>query len=128
MEHIKIEATKDSPGVDFDFQANTFELSGKSYMEDANNFFNPIVEKFEAHLTDHRGAEVTFNFRMTYFNSSSARYVFRIINFLDEIAESTDNVSIVWQYEEDDDAMEEHGEEFGEDLEHASFEMKPITD
>ena len=128
MENIKIEATKNSPEVAFDFRSNIFELSGKSYMEDANTFYNRIMENFETHLLAQNDAEVLFNLRLTYFNSTTARFVFRIFSYLDETAERSNTVSIVWHFEEDDDTMEEHGEEFGEDLEHASFEMKPIKD
>jgi len=45
---------------------------------------------------------------------------------LDEAAENGNNVTINWAYDEEDDNMEELGEEFGEDLEHATFNLKVI--
>ena len=127
MENIIIAGAKNIPKVDFNFQTNIFELSGKCYMEEANVFFKPIMEKFITHLNSLNGVAVVFNFKMIYFNSSSARFVLRIFDQLDETAKQGNEVSIIWNYEEDDDTMEEHGEEFGEDLEHASFELKPIA-
>ena len=126
MENIRIDGTKNSPEVNFDFQSNVFGLAGKSYMEDANGFFRPIFEDFSSHLASLDNATVVFNFQMTYFNSSSARYVLRIFDQLDEAAKNGNKVSIFWYYDEDDGTMEEHGEEFGEDLEHAVFEMKKV--
>lgn len=128
MENIKIEGTDRSPDVDFDFQANIFSLRGMCYLENVSEFFKPVLEVFEPYLKDLSDAEVSFSFHMSYFNSSSARIIMRLFDLLDATAERGNKVSIIWNYEEDDDSMEEQGEDFGEDLEHASFEMKAIPD
>lgn len=126
MENINIEGTKNSPKVDFNFQLNVFNLDGSSYMEKPDVFFNPIIEKFKTHLIDSTG-DVVFNFRMIYFNSMSTRFIMRFFDNLEPYAENGNKVSIFWYYEEDDDTMEELGEEFGEDLEHASFALKEMS-
>jgi len=36
-------------------------------------------------------------------------------------------VTIVWHYDEEDDTMQELGEEFGEDLEHAAFRLTKLA-
>ena len=43
-----------------------------------------------------------------------------------DCSSNASNVHVVWIHEADDDNMEEMGEEFGEDLEHATFELKAI--
>ena len=48
-----------------------------------------------------------------------------LFDILDSAAEDN-QVVINWHFEEDDDNMEELGEEFGEDLENAKFELKKI--
>ncbi len=127
MENIKIKGEKNSPGVDFNFQSNIFDLVGECYMEDADGFFKPIMEKFAEHLSSLDGAEIVFTVRLTYFNSSSARFIMRAMDQLDATAKQGNKVSIIWHFAEGDDIMEEHGEEFGEDLEYATFEMKQFA-
>lgn len=127
MENIKIEATERSPQIHFDFGANTFSLKGESYPEDVSAFFGPVIGTLEEHFGTLNGADVTFTFDLIYFNSSTAKVLMGLFDTLDEAAENGNNVSIIWSYEEEDDNMEELGEEFGEDLEHAKFEMKAYT-
>jgi hypothetical protein len=46
---------------------------------------------------------------------------------LDEAADSGAEVEVYWYYDEEDDTMRELGEEFGEDLEHATFHLEKMT-
>ena len=120
MESIKIEGTDNAPKVEFDFAANVFELRGMSYMEDANDFYESLLEKLGTHLGELTGVRVQFDFELPYFNSSSARVVFRLFGMLDAAAKAGNNVTINWHHGDDED-IEEHGEDFAEDLEHAKF-------
>lgn len=127
MENITIEATERSPEINFDFGSNTFALKGESYPEDVSAFFGPVIGSLEEHLSNLNGANITFTFDLIYFNSSTAKVLMGLFDTLDEAAENGNGVSIIWSYEEDDDNMEELGQEFGEDLMHAKFEMKAYT-
>jgi len=128
VENIKIDRTDTSPEIDFDFQANIFGLRGMSYQENVSEFFDPLLDIFSSHLQNLGGAELIFNFQMTYFNSISARIILRIFDMLEASAKRGNKIFVIWIYREDDDGMEEQGEDFGEDLEHASFELKVIPD
>ena len=126
MDNIKIDATERSPEVDFDFGANVFSLRGESYPEDVTAFYGPVLESLESHLGDQSGAKIQFNFELIYFNSSTAKVLMGLFETLDEAAEEGNDILVTWAYEKDDDNMEELGEEFAEDLEHAKFEMKVL--
>ena len=126
MENINIPAGERSPEIDFDFAANTFAIRGESYPEDVNAFFGPMVQKLESYLETLNGANVQFTFELIYFNSSTAKILMSLFETLDEAAESGNEVQVSWLHEEDDDNMQEMGEEFGEDLVHAKFELKKI--
>ncbi|GAB6051516.1 DUF1987 domain-containing protein [Magnetospira thiophila] len=126
MENIKVGATDRSPEVDFDFASNIFSLRGESYPEDVTAFYGPMVAQLEEHLAKLNGATVQFNFELIYFNSSSAKILMGLFDLLDETAGNGNSVTITWTYESDDDNMQELGEEFGEDLENATFELKEI--
>lgn len=123
MENIKIEATERAPEVDFNFETNTFLLKGESYPEDVNEFYGSVMDSLEAHLKSLDGAKVSFTFELVYFNSSSAKILMGLFELLDEVAEKGNEVHVIWAYEEDDDNMEEMGEEFCEELEHATYKL-----
>ncbi|MBF0399133.1 MAG: DUF1987 domain-containing protein [Magnetococcales bacterium] len=122
MDTIKIEASERSPGVDFDFAGNIFSLHGESYPEDVSAFYGPLVKALREYLEQQNGAEITFNFELVYFNSSSAKVLIGLFDLLDSAA-SDNQVVVNWYFEEDDDNMKELGEEFGEELEKATFNM-----
>ena len=126
MENIRIEATDRSPHIDFDFDKNVFVVKGESYPEDVAAFYGPVLDALEQHLEEIDGAEIRFDFELIYFNSSTAKILMGLFETLDEAAEDGNDVLVTWTFEEDDDTMEELGEEFAEDLEHARFEMKKV--
>ena len=123
MNNIQIEATERSPKIDFNFAENNFAMRGESYPEDVSEFFGEIMKQFYEYVADLVDAEITFTFELIYFNSSTAKVLMGVFDRLDEIAEEGNKVIINWCFEEDDDNMEELGEEFGEDLEHAEFNL-----
>lgn len=128
MENIKVAASERTPNVDFDFETNRFALSGESYPEDVTAFFGPMIGKLEEHLDNLTGATVQFDFEFIYFNSSTAKVLMGLFDTLDQTASNDNTVKIRWLYEEDDENMQELGEEFGEDLEYAEFELRAVSD
>ncbi|MBF0549662.1 MAG: DUF1987 domain-containing protein [Deltaproteobacteria bacterium] len=125
MEKLHIEATERSPEIDFDFGTNVFSVRGESYPEDVAEFFGPVIKKLNGHLETLGDADVTFNLELVYFNSTSAKIFMSLFETLESVAANGNRVVINWYYEEDDDNMEELGQEFGEDLEQAKFNMVP---
>jgi hypothetical protein len=123
MDNIRIEATERTPEVDFAFDENVFALRGEAYPEDVNDFFGPLIDQLDGHMTSLDGADITFNFELIYFNSSTAKILMMLFELLDSTAEKGNQVTVNWIYEADDDNMEELGEEYGEDLEHAAFNL-----
>ena len=125
-ENISIEATERSPAIEFDFEQNSFSIRGESYPEDVASFFGPVIGQLDEHLSSLSGGAVHFDFVLIYFNSSSAKVLMGLFDRLDEIAGGGVSVTINWYYDEEDDTMEELGQEFAEDLENATFNLKSI--
>jgi hypothetical protein len=123
MEPLHIAATPNTPEVQFDFAGHQFRLAGESHPEDVSAFYRPILDALEAYLDGLGDGACRFDFEFIYFNSSSAKIVMTLMDRLDEAAEKGAQVTVRWLYDPDDDNMQELGEEFGEDLEHASFEL-----
>ena len=128
MENIFIKQGTRSPEVTFDFSQNIFEIKGESYPEDVNEFYGEIMDKLEKHLSESNGAHIKFLFEFIYFNSSTAKILMTLFELLDEAASNGNTIEITWRYERDDDNMQELGEEFCEELEHASFNLEPMDE
>ncbi|SDE62686.1 DUF1987 domain-containing protein [Rhodospira trueperi] len=126
MDPIVIAATKRCPEISFDFAANTFLIKGESYPEDVNAFYAQIVDALEQHLANQKDATIRLDIELIYFNSSTAKVLMELFELMESSAARGNDVMISWQYEEDDDNMEELGREFAEELEHAKFTMKMV--
>ncbi len=117
MENFFIEGENYIPTVDFNAETNVLEISGESYHEYTIEFYQPIFDWLKAYF-EKEGQAVTFNFRMTYFNTSSSRRFLEIFDLLEEYQrDNNGDVTINWYYQKDDVDMLESGEEYAEDVE-----------
>jgi hypothetical protein len=123
LDNITIPATNRTPEVAFNFDTGQLKVVGESYPEDVASFYSPLFDALDAWLASHEEQSCLFELRLIYFNSSSAKAIMMLMEKLDEAAEKGMEVSVHWYHDPEDDTMLELGEEFGEDLEHATFEM-----
>ncbi len=116
MENFQIEGENYIPTVNFNAESGDLEISGESYHEYTIEFFQPIFEWLNNYL-EQEGRTIVFNFRMTYFNTSSSRRFLEIFDLLEDYSKSKNgNVTVNWYYEKDDVDMLESGEEYAEDV------------
>ncbi|WP_428526534.1 DUF1987 domain-containing protein [Roseibium sp.] len=125
---LKIEATTRSPEVHLDATNGTLSMSGESYPEDASAFFGPVFQAVAEHVAASEGQALTVDMRFIYFNSSSAKAIMNLFQMLEEAAEDGKTITINWYFDPEDDMMEEMGEDFAEDFEHATFNLRPETE
>ncbi|MDF1745572.1 MAG: DUF1987 domain-containing protein [Gimesia sp.] len=123
LENIKRSATATTPNVEFNFSNNHFVLSGEMFPENTRPFYEEAIKPVLKHLRTMVEQEILFELKLTYYNSSSAKILFEMIEELDTAAGRGNRVQIKWWHAEDDDNMQEFGEEFSEDVVHASFEI-----
>ncbi len=98
------------PAVSLDSSKNIFEIKGWSCPEDAISFFTPILNWLSTYLKT-PNPETVFHFKFQYYNSASAKQVFRIISLLEEIALKS-KTEIHWHYEQEDEDMLSSGVRF----------------
>lgn len=108
---IKIKGHADTPHVILDAENGVFEISGKSMPEDVNAFYEPILEWLNEYK-ESPNDNTEFLFRMNYFNSASSKYFHDIMRTIQDIYSQGKEAKITWNFDEDDEAMEEAGEEF----------------
>ena len=114
MERLTIKGAHDVffiPAVDFDPVSGICEIGGESYLEDTAKFYAPILEWLKEYVTQVK-QKVVFNFRLTYFNTSSSRSILDILNIIKSYEEEGGVVFVNWYYDEDDIDMEEEIEDY----------------
>lgn len=125
---IFIEATQDTPKIDFQFKNGTFVFEGKSYSENTFEFYKPLLESLKNYLNNYSFNNIknlTFNFRLTYFNSSSSKALFDIFDLIDNFQENNSDLFVIinWIYDTDDESSKEDGEDFKDSFESLSIEL-----
>ncbi len=127
MESLEILATTRTPEVSFNFRENRLGLIGESYPEDVTSFYNPLFDALDSYLESLSSGQCRFEFKLIYFNSSSAKAIMILMDKLDDAAYRGNQIDVHWFYDPEDDTMEELGEEFGQDLQDATFILEKMT-
>ena len=118
---MKIKGTEDTPEVNFDSDNLKFEMIGRSLPEDAQGFYDPIIN----YLEDFKGSEFHLDFKVEYFNTASSKMILDFLMKMEEISTNGIDVKVKWYYDPNDEDMKEAGEEYSELVE-IPFEFKEI--
>ena len=114
MENIEIEGYQDDyfiPTVNFSAETGVCEISGESYLEETVEFYTPLLKWLEKYTTEIKEL-LTFNFKLTYFNTSSSKRILDILLILKEYEDAGGDITVNWYYEEGDTDMEDEVEDF----------------
>ncbi len=122
MDKIRIEETKATPAITLDPENLHFEIAGCSRPENVREFYMPVIDWFEKALEsidDFRsnikeGETLNFNFKLSYFNSASAKFILDILLYINQLHSNGIDIKINWHYEEGDEDMRDVGEELAE--------------
>lgn len=131
MDKINIEETKATPAIILDVENRKFEIAGCSRPENVREFYMPVINWFEKVLEDPNAIRtnikddetLSFDFKLSYFNSASAKFILDILLYINQIHSSNIDIKINWYYEEGDEDMRDVGEELAEMVD---FEFKYI--
>lgn len=122
-----IQPTEKSPKVTFDPANRLFEMEGDSRPENVRKFYQPIIDMLKAYFdqlaSDGKFGDYTedpfkINFKLGYFNSSSAKFILDVLTILNDYRLEGLTLKINWYFEEDDEDMQEAGEEFSNFIDH----------
>jgi hypothetical protein len=123
LKPIQHKTAEDTPYVNLDKVNNKFEISGKSFPEDPTEFYSPILQWLENYAKDPNPFTV-FEIKFSYFNSASAKQIFKIFVALSKIP-TTFSITILWYYEAGDKIMRVKGEGY-KNIVPISFEIKEL--
>lgn len=106
MEKWTIESTDRSPSVVLDRQLSVLRVEGRSYPEEGMDFFDPIILRLKS-LQDTDNPIKVFHIRLEYYNSATSKAIAELLNALIRAKGLGHEVKVVWEYEEDDDTIQE---------------------
>jgi hypothetical protein len=111
MNRLEIQESGNTPHILFDPASGTFKIEGKSFPEDSKEFYRTSIEwleKYKAELP----AELKFNINLFYLSSSSIISVKQVLLKLVDFQSAGTKVTILWNYDEDDDDIKKTGEDY----------------
>lgn len=99
-----------TPDVNFSATTGICEIAGESYQEETFEFFNRLIAWIDEFVMKVR-KPITMNFKLTYFNTSSARAIQEMIMLLKKYKEQGGQVTINWYYQDEEDSTYEEAED-----------------
>lgn len=126
MDKLYIAPTPSSPEVDFDFPQRLLSLRGESYPENAAAFYGELIRQLREFLAQCNGQAITVNIALAYFNSSSTKMLFNMIDALNDAVGAGNTVTLNWFHDEEDDTILEFGQELSDDFPDIRFAIQPV--
>ncbi len=123
-ERFQIVGTEEVPNITLDAENEIFEITGRSFPENVERLYMPIIEWLKEYITD-PNPSTNFKFSLEYFNSSSARKIIEILFVLEKLEEANHHVKIIWCYSAEDEMIKAKGMEFM-NLVKIPFELTPV--
>lgn len=123
MRGLNIPATAKSPRVLLDTEKNIFEIQGNSRPENVRDFYYPVIYKIRKYfekvidkklVEEFNEKSFRFNFKLDYFNSSSAKFISDILVLIRDFTEEGLNLKVNWYFSDGDEDMKEVGEDFSD--------------
>ncbi len=88
-------------------------MEGESYLENTWEFYHHLLEWLKNYTETCQ--PIVFDFKLTYFNTSSSKGILEILQFLKEYEDKGYELTVNWYYPEDDEDILEEAEDFIED-------------
>lgn len=117
METLHIEATKLTPGIVFDPQTRVFLLEGMSMPGNAEQFYKPVIDWVQNFFSeqiqqkDKKQFPVSVEVKLSYYNSSSARFLVELFKQIKKGLKEGFNIEINWFADSEDKQLQEAGAE-----------------
>ena len=131
MTPLLIESTDSSPKVILDAENQIFLFEGESRPHHAFKFYDPIIDWLneykkilywqKQHFEKNR--RMTLQFKLSYFNSTSAKFIGDILSLLNSICKEGYDVRVKWFYQKEDIDMKESAEEYMSMMKHLPIKL-----
>lgn len=113
IEEIFVEETDTTPQVHFLPEEGSIEIKGISIPEDAETFYNPILEQLEKYIEEQPQPKTDVLFKLVYINTGTSAMIAKLIKIVEALDKKEDcEINICWYYEEEDEDMKDLGDYF----------------
>ncbi len=111
MTPIRIAATEVTPEILFSPTEKILSIQGECHPENPAVFFGPILGLIQQYLETAKPEHFVMNVRFAYINSASTKAMRQVFVMLDAATKRGCNVDINWEFDPDDDAIQELGQD-----------------
>jgi hypothetical protein len=125
MNSLNIPPSFKTPAIEMDAHTGILKISGRIFPENPKEFFGPIINWFNEYAKNPADA-TSLVLNLNYFNSSSNEYIFRCCKIMEALGNQGKSASIVWEYESDDEDMQQMGQDVSELLK-INFELRSVS-
>ena len=128
MENIYIKGSHDAyfiPTVNFNAETGVCILAGESYLEETIKFYTPLFNWINE-FAGQKEKSIKFNFKLTYFNTSSSKCIVDILNMLKKYKNAKGEVEVFWHYDDMDEDVEEELEEVEDFMLETGLDIKLV--
>lgn len=123
MKKLVLEGTNKTPKIILNSDIDIYDIKGISIPEDARGFYRHIIDWWNDYLaTQTKG--LTLVLELTYFNTASSKCILDMFRVLEKIQEKTDNVTVEWYCDADDEDMIEVIEDYQNLVTKLNFVLK----
>ena len=111
MDSFNLLPTNETPEVSLNASKGLFTFKGKSYPENVNEFYEPILRYIQEYTLQPQ-EKTTLEFNWLYFNTATSKIIVKLILELKAVKANGKHFQIRWLCKANDDLMLEKGEEF----------------
>ncbi len=117
MENLFIPEINDiyiSPKVNFDAHSGLCEIEGESFLDETATFYGRLVDWLTNYFRT--GKPIVFNLKLIYFNTSTSKWLLKMLLQLKNYKNSGHDVVVNWYVDSGDIDMIEDVKDFIDDL------------
>jgi hypothetical protein len=123
---INIDETKTTPNVEYVDNENKLVVEGKLIPEDPFIFFSKLEDWLDKFINS-KQPDLTVEFYLYYYNTSSLKIMVSFIEKLDRINKNAKNIRIIWKCDAGDEDNIEDGNDFKKAL-NLGFDISIVED
>lgn len=116
MESLRIAKGDTTPELIFDIEEMLFSMEGECRPENVLTYFEPIMKWLDQFIDNVKsgatGKSMDFHFKLEYYNSSSAKFIFQIFKRFKVIESNGVDITMYWFYDVLDEDLLECGQEY----------------
>ena len=112
MQNFIREASFNTPYVNLDPQSGKLFFEGKSIPEDPGEFYDGVLDWLRDFFSRASESPVVIEFKLEYANSGSSKYLLELLRLIERYYKQGRDCKIIWQYEKDDESIQELGEHY----------------